>query len=294
MKQLFAFAVLALVCTACTNPNGAPDESAVANNETKKVTITFSPYDVKQMTRAARPIGDVASKLDVWLYEGTATTAPEQTKPVAERHQTVGDDDFGTLALTLDKSKTYTLYAVAHKQSAATSIANGVVSFPDEKITQTFYYTTTFTPSKTTSLDCVMKRCVGMFRVVIVDEIPTGVKKIGVSVNGTPTQWSFPKLAGITPRTDDYTMSWTNYKSETDGTTIFAIYILGSDVEQKYNITVSAYDADGAVVKQHAFTDVPIRNGYMTTYRGSFFLDTSFSSSFTVDDEWSSYDTVEF
>lgn len=296
MKKIFAFAVMALVCAACTNPNGSPEDGLVTKNEMqmKKVKITFSPYDIHEMTRATLPIGDVVSKLDVWLYEGTPATAVAQAKPVAEKHQTVGDDDFGKLSLTLNKDKTYTLYAIGHKQSAATTLADGVVSFPDEKITQTFYYSTTFTPSKTSKLDCVMQRCIGMFRIVIVDEIPADVKQFSVSANNTPTKWSFLQLSGIAPRSDTYTVRWENFKHETDGTTSFSIYILGSDVEQKYNITVSAYDADGNVAKQRTFTDVPIRNNYISLYRGSFFLDTPFSSAFTVNDDWSSYDTVEF
>lgn len=73
----------------------------------------------------------------------------------------------------------------------------------------------------------------------------------------------------------------------------FTVYVLGSDTETQHDFVVTAYGEDSSVLKSHTFTSVPIRN-YMITYRDSFFLDTPFSSSFTVDDEWKTYDDVEY
>ena len=274
--------------TACTNEHTS--YTGVVENEKAKVIISFAP---EVMTRATVPVGDVVNRLDVWLFEGDAMAAVEQTEAVAESHQTKDDDGFGSLSVTLDKDRTYTLYAVGHKESSATSISGGVVSFPDTKKLQTLYYTRTFTPSETTTLACLMKRAVGAFRIVFNDEVPEDVKKLSISTTQTPTQWSFPQLAGVTP-SGNYTVEWTKWSKDKDGMLYFTVYVLGSDTKTHYDFVVTAYGEDSSVLKSRTITSVPIRNNYMITYRGSFFLDTPFPSTFTVDDEWQTYDDVEY
>ena len=132
-----------------------------------------------------------------------------------------------------------------------------------------------------------------MFLITIEDEMPSEVKKISITADGTPTQWSFPQHAGITP-TGTYSVSWTSFKHEEGGTTTFSIYILGSDTEKRYSVTVSAYGADGSVLKTRTFTDVPIRNNYRTVYTGRFFKDTPFSATFQVEEDWQEYGEVGY
>ena len=291
MKKYFSLAVVATMFAACSNEYTSCTD--VVENSKAKVMISFAPDDGETMTRAMVPVGDVVNRLDVWLFEGDAMAAVGQTEAVAESHQAKDDDGFGSLSVTLDKNRTYTLYAVGHKESSAASINGGVVSFPDTKMLQTLYYTTTFTPSETTTLACLMKRAVGAFRIVFNDEVPEDVKKLSISTTQTPTQWSFPQLAGVTP-SDNYTVEWTKWSKDKDGMLYFTVYILGSDTETHHDFVVTAYGEDSSVLKLRTFTSVPIRNNYMITYRGSFFLDTPFSSTFTVDDEWKTYDDVEY
>lgn len=292
MKHLLCFAAaVALLFTACTSEESLDNIEPVTNAKTEQeVTITFSPYTMESMakTRAAEPIGTLTDRLDVWIFEGDSATALTQTKAVAEQHQQKSDDGFGTLSVKLDRAKTYTLYAVAHWKQSPATINGGIVSFPsvpNVKVAQTFVYTTTFSPSETTTLSCVMQRCVGMFKVCMKDEvIPSDVKKFEISTNGTPKQWSFVENKGISP-SDFYAVYWDKFFSGPDGLE-FVIYIIGSDTEKPYDITVTAYGADGAVIKQRTFPQVSIRNNYMTVYSGTFFLDTPFTPTFTLESDW--------
>ena len=59
------------------------------------------------------------------------------------------------------------------------------------------------------------------------------------------------------------------------------------------HITVTAYDASDQPLQSRTFADVPIRNGYVTTYQGTFFIDSPMTASFTVAD-WQEYDAVTF
>lgn len=240
--------------------------------------MTFSPYEVEPMMRAA--VGDYATRLDVWLYEGSTE--------VQAVHQQSTDEGFASLSVRLEKAKTYTVYAVAHKAAGAATLSNGVVSWPDDKVTHSFFYSQTFSPATTTTLSCLMERIVGNFRLEITDAVPADAVRLAIDMGESPTRWdvggfgtnavsrvsSFPLTAGSSP-------------------TASVFIIADGDDAENYNITVTAYDGDDAVVQQRVFTDVPIRAGYRSTYRGEFFTEAVFSMSFTVSD-WMDYETVDF
>jgi len=288
--KFYALAVMALAAlTACTN-DGAGE---VLNNETAEVRMTFSPYDVEPMTRANNASGltradgvtraavaDYATRLDVWIYDGNTE--------VQAVHQESTDEDFASLSVRLEKSKTYTVYAVAHKAAGVATLSDGVVSWPDDKVTHSFFYSQTFSPATTTTLSCLMERMVGNFRLEITDAVPADVVRLTIDMGESPTRWdvggfgvnavsrvsSIPLTAGSTP-------------------TASVFIIADGDEAESYDITVTAYDGEDAVVQQRVFEDVPIRAGYRSTYRGAFFTSGVVTMTFTTND-WMDYETVDF
>ena len=274
MKKCVFFAALACVLAACSSDNG--EEPSVLINKAE-VTLTFSPYEMTAITRSAVSIVDVVTHLDVWIYEsGTEMTSI---------HQTTADATFGTVTTTLDKTKTYTLYAVGHKADGAT-LADGVISFTDDKVTHAMYYSTTFSPATTTSLSCLMTRIVADFRLEITDDIPTSAVKFRFTIAGVFDHWNVS--SGGTHSLDR--VSTINYNGTSS---IFNIYAIVTDASTTHDILVEALDENDQEVQTRTFADVPLRNGYKTNYRGTFFIDSGVSASFTVDD-WNEYDTVDF
>ena len=279
MMMTAAFVAIAALA-ACTN-DGAGE---VFNNETAEVRMTFSPYDVEPMTRVdgvtRAAVADYATRLDVWIYDGDTE--------VQAVHQQSTDEGFASLSVRLEKSKTYTVYAVAHKAAGAATLSNGVVSWPDDKVTHSFFYSQTFSPATTTTLSCLMERIVGNFRLEVTDKVPDGVARLTVDMGESPTRWdvggfgtnavsrvsSFQMTAGSTP-------------------TVSVFIIADGEKAESYDIAVTAYDGEDAVVQQRVFEDVPIRAGYRSTYRGAFFTEAVGSMSFTVSD-WIDYETVDF
>ena len=262
--------MLAAMCAACSN-----EETPTAPEPTD-VVITFSPYTMDAMTRTATSIASLVTHLDVWITDGTTEVSA---------HQTNTDDGFGTLSVTLDKTKTYTMYAVGHKADGAT-LTDGVVAFTDDKVTHSMWYTTTFSPSTATSLTCEMTRIVADFRLEITDEIPAAVKKLRFTVSDVFDRWSVTD--GGTHQLDR--TSIINY----NGTSaVFNIYAIVTDAQTTHTVTVTALDENDQEVQTRTFADVPLRNGYKTNYRGTFFIDTPMTMSFTVGD-WQEYDTVNF
>ena len=270
-----------MVLTACEKSN---EENVVngsdVENQTAVVSLTFSPYEMSAMNaprRAATSISSVVNHLDVWLYEsGNEFTS---------FHQSSSDSDFGSLSVTLDKTKTYNLYAVGHKADGA-SLADGVISFTDDKVTHAMYYTTTFSPATTTSLNCLMTRIVADFRLEITDDIPAECKSFRFTVSNVFDRWNV--TTGGTHQLDRVsTISYGGTSS------IFNVYAIVTDAQTTHDITVTALDENDQEVQTRTFTNVPLRNGYKTNYRGTFFIDTPMTMSFTVND-WNEYETVDF
>ena len=273
MKRKFVFFMLAAMCAACSN-----EETPTAPEPTD-VVITFSPYTMDAMTRTAVSIADVVNHLNVWLVSGGDVIALQQT---------TSDANFGTITATLDKTKTYTMYAVAHKADGAT-LTDGVVAFTDDKVTHSMWYTTTFSPAMTTSLSCLMTRIVADFRLDITDDIPSECKKFRFTITGVYDRWDVS--TGGTHQLDR--VSTISY----GGTSaIFNVYAIVTDNQTLHTVTVEALDADGNALvpaQMKTFENVPLRNGYKTTYRGAFFTEENMTMTFTVDD-WNEYDVVNF
>jgi len=287
--KFYALAVVALAAlTACTN-DGA---SEVLNNETAEVRMTFSPYEVEPMTRANSASGltradgtrraavaDYATRLDVWIYDGDTE--------VQAVHQQSTDEGFASLSVRLEKSKTYTVYAMAHKAAGAATLSNGVLSWPDDKVTHSFFYSQTFSPATITTLECLMERIVGSFRLEVTDKVPENVARMTIDMGVSPTRWN---VAGYGENSVSRVSSFT---PAVGSSPTLSVFLLAGSEEEKRDITVTAYDVEDAVVQQRVFTDVPIRAGYRSTYRGEFFTGAMASMSFTVSD-WMDYETVDF
>ena len=275
-----AACVMMTACSSESEDEMVNGQSSMVNDKAE-VVLTFSPYEMTAMTRAATSVSEAVTRLDVWLYESGAE--------VTAVHQSSSDDGFGSISVTLDKTKTYTLYAVGHRSGGAATLEDGVITFPDDKVTHSMYYSTTFSPSTTTELSCEMTRIVAQFRFEITDDIPAACKKLQFTISDVFDRWNVS--TGGTHQLNR--TSTVNYGGTSP---IFNVYAIVTDAETLHTVTVTALDAsDQAISSQSSrtFTDVPLRNGYKTTYRGTFFIDTPVTSGFTVDD-WNEYDAVDF
>ena len=280
-----AAVVLLTGCSSDEPDGGLVGVTIKAPDEAKDTTLTFhfSPYDQQPLTRAATSIEGIVTRLDVWIYTGG--------EEVTAVHQNKDDDGFGSVSLTLDKTKTYTMYAMGHRCSGAATLSNGIVSFPDEKVTHAMFYSETFSPSNAEAPSCLMERIVGAFTLTTTDVVPEEVTTMRFGISASPTRWN---VAGYGVNSQERTTTFSNFSRRQDGTATFSVYaIADTDEPVDHDITVTALDSDGETIQTRMFSDVPIRNGYRTTYSGAFFIDADVSTAFTVDD-WQDLDVVEF
>ena len=286
MKKVFLPALASAILLASCSEVASGLLIDPSEMDSIEVVFSFNPYQMEPIvTKANVSIADLSKRLDVFIVEGANVTAIHQNKDTQA-------EGFGTVSATLNKTKTYTLYAVAHKGSGEASLANSILTFSDDKITDTFFYSTTFTPAETVNLSCLMHRIVGRFKLTMTDALPDNLAKVQFTVSGSGLGYH---VSGYSTNVGDKTSIINNPSSANDGTTTFNIYILAdSDEPSPVDVTVTALDADDAVIETKTFESVPIQAGYSTAYRGAFFITQAASMTFTAPDTWNNFDEETF
>jgi len=256
MKKFMLFA-LALLAAACEKP--VIDEDLVATKDAN-VILHFKQFEQEAFTRAATDITGLCSRLNIAIFDAEGT----KVKTVTQKE---GDSSYGTVALTLTAG-TYRLVVIAHNcDGSATITSTEKVTFPNNKVTDTFYYygDLVVTDAKQ-SYDLTLTRAAAMFRLVLTDEeMPSNVAKLKFYYLGGSSTFS-PK--------DGYgcvNSKQTEIRSvSSDGVyEIFTLPHTEDDVLTK--LTVTALDANDNVVKERVFENIPITRNQVTRYTGSFF-----------------------
>ena len=256
MKK-YLFIALALLVAACEKP--ILNEEEVEQKEAN-VILHMTMYEQESFTRSATDITELCSRLNIAIFSMDGT----KVKTVAQKE---GDASYGTVALTL-AAGTYHLVVIAHNcDGSATITSEEKVTFPNNKVTDTFYYygDLVVTDAKQ-SYDLTLTRAVAMFRLVLTDEeIPSNVAKMKFYYVGGSSTFS-PK--------DGYgcvNSKQTEVRSVADDG-IYDIYTLPhteDDVLTK--LTVTALDDNDNTVKERLFENVPVTRNQITRYNGSFF-----------------------
>ena len=311
----FLFIALALLVAACEKP--ILDEETVTKKEANvilhmvqfewteqrgpcELARTWPSHDGQRrsqqeaFTRAATDITELCSRLNIAIFNADGT----KVKTVAQKE---GDSSYGTVALTL-AAGTYRLVVIAHNcDGSATITSEEKVTFPNNKVTDTFYYygDLVVTDAKQ-SYDLTLTRAVAMFRLVLTDEeIPSNVAKLKFYYVGGSSTFSpkdgygcvNSKQTEVRPVPADFVSG-----------TAFDIYTLPhteDDVLTKLNVT--ALDANDNTVKERIFENVPVTRNQITRYTGSFFGNggnggTSSDGTFrlTADPDWDSVNGYTF
>ena len=285
---LAVFAMLA----ACEKPilddgsvdGGSPGEANVVLHFTQSEDGDFTAA-----TRAATDITDLCSRLNLAVFNADGT----KVKTVAQKE---GDASYGTVALSL-AAGTYQLVVIAHNgDGSATITSTEKVTFPNNKVTDTFYYygDLVVTDAKQ-SYDLTLTRAVAMFRLVLTDEsIPASVAKLKFYYTGGSSTFSPAEGYGIVQSKQTEVRAVSE-----DG--IYEIYTLPHTEEDVLTkLTVTALDANDNTVKERIFENVPVVRNQVTRYTGSFFgsggSGETGSGDFrmTADPEWDSINGYTF
>ena len=259
MKKILFAILMAAGLTACEKPILDETTGEVVSNEAN-VILRFVQYEQESFTRAATDVTELCSRLNIAIFDGDGT----KVKTVAQKE---GDASYGTVALSL-AAGTYQLVVIAHNgDGSATITSTEKVTFPNNKVTDTFYYYGDLVVgNEKQTYDLTLTRAVAMFRLVLTDEsIPETVAKFKFYYTGGSSTFSPSAGYGIvnSKQTEIRTVA-------TDG--VYEIYTLPHTEEDVLTkLTVTALDANDNTIKERVFENVPITRNQVTRYTSNFF-----------------------
>ena len=286
-KVLVVF--LALLLVACEKPYSEADEQKPV--EEANVILRLTQFEQIAFTRTATDITELCSRLNVAIFSSDGS----KVQSVAQKE---GDASFGTIALTIPAG-TYKLVVIAHSgEGSATITSTEKVTFPNNKVTDTFfYYGDLVVTDATQTYDLTLTRAVAMFRLVLTDEtIPSSVAKMKFYYTGGSSTFSPAEGYGCVASKQ------TEIRTVDGGVKTFDIYTMPHTEEDVLTkLTVTALDANDNVVKEQIFENIPISRNQITRYSGTFFSggggNASASSSafrMTANPDWDKESNFEF
>ena len=258
---------LTMGMTSCEKPI-LDEETGKAVTAEANVILHFTQYEQEAFgnsenraaTRAATDITELCSRLNIAIFDADGT----KVKTVAQKE---GDDSYGTVALTL-AAGTYQLVVIAHNcDGSATITSEEKVTFPNNKVTDTFYYYGDLVVgAEKQSYDLTLTRAVAMFRLVLTDEsVPSTVAKMKFYYLGGSSTFSPKDGVGCVQSKQ------TEIRAIADDG-VYEIYTLPHTEEDVLTkLTVTALDANDNIIKEKVFENVPITRNQVTRYTGSFF-----------------------
>lgn len=268
---------------ACEKPfmenDGDAQREPDANVMIRVTGYEMTPFDNYLMeTRAAQSITQLCSRLQFVLFDGET-----KVKSISQKE---GDEDYGKVALNLEEGS-YKLVVMAHNCDGAATISQAdKITFPNNRVTDTFYYCEDITVgAQPATYDVQLKRAVAMFRLTITDALPADVKKM-----------KFYYIGGSS--TFDATTGKGNVNSRqtvnivpSEGQQQFEVYTFPHDETGTLKMTVTALDGSDKTIQERLFEDVPIQRNMITQYKGQFFggasgLSSSHEFKMTADGEW--------
>ena len=258
----YIFIILTLLVAACEKP--IIDDEDITEKKEANVILRMSQFEQTAFTRAATDITELCTRLNIAIFSADGS----KVKTVAQKES---DSDFGTVALSL-AAGTYRLVVIAHNcDGSATITSEEKVTFPNNKVTDTFYYDgdLVVTDAKQ-SYDLTLTRAVAMFRLVLTDEeIPSNVAKLKFYYVGGSSTFS-PKdgYGCVNSKQTEVRTVPADFVSGT----AFDIYTLPHTEEDVLTkLTVTALDANDNTIRERLFENVPITRNQITRYTGSFF-----------------------
>ncbi len=284
-----ATALLLALFTSCEKANignDSIDEETSNNNVFIRIAgfeqIPFDNYRIA--TKAQQDITKLCSRINFSLFNG-------DTK-VSAINQKEGDNDFGTVSLHLDAG-TYKLVVIAHNGTGAATISSPQkITFPNNKLSDTFYYCSDITvDAKGNTFDLQLKRAVAMFRLVTNEALPSEVKKIKFYYTGGSSTFDATTGYGCVNSKQTEILNVSNGQKQ------FEVYTFPHDESDELKITVTALDANETALHERIFENVPVQRNMITQYTGSFYESTeNFANSFkmTADGDWTKTNSYEY
>lgn len=295
MKQILvktAVAFLAILClSSCEKPIIEELEPSELPESGIQVKFNITHFDMipfqeaLNISRATTDASQICTHINVAVFSGnTKVKAINQDKD---------DNQFGTISFRLEKG-TYTIVILAHScQGDATITSANEIKFPNNKITDTFYYYGEIDVMENQSYDITLNRAVSKFLLAIEDNMPENVKDVTFKYTGGSS--TFDATIGLGCVNSRQTETREVTSDMAGKPTEFEIYTFPHAETDELKITVTASDASQNTVREKVFDNVPVRINQITRYSGHFFDENPIENNasdfhLTTNDEWNQID----
>lgn len=218
----------------------------------------------------------------------------EDGKKVVDQEKGSDDKDYLTLRAEVPVG-TYNLIAFGHNGSSNATIGtDATISFPGEKLTDSFLYYGELKLDETVAKEktVTLSRCVSRLAVKHTDAIPSNAATVEIVVSGAGNVLN--AKTGFVDETCEQTIT-IQIPESVLGTrdNSFACYLFLEDKESTVDMEVTVKDADGETITYHELLGVPVKVNVKTTCTGVLFhAGQNLTASF--DTAWGDDEEVEF
>ena len=278
-KTILGIMMLMMMCVACEKPNFDGDDNEVSNKTridlgdvpvnfslgTIEQGATHSESEAKAMdnaigTRAQQELGELCARLDFAVYK---LGAGNKNK-LAEVNQTSDKTGFGTVSMSLNEGE-YVVVAIAHNGKGKATMTNPrKITFPDNKVTDTFYFIDTINvKGEAINENMNMRRAVAKVTLRLTDELPSEFNQWKFHYTGGSS--TFDAVAGngcVRSRQTEYRSAQSNNAYE--------VYTFPRSDSEKLNMEVCALDKNDNTLRERTFEPRVMRN-VNTEMKGAFF-----------------------
>lgn len=286
LLRLFAFVLLCVTFLSCQKAVFDEEDDGGKTSGSAMLRFRVSqfeqmPFDVSDATRATN-VGETCSVLNFAVYQ--------DGKKVTQINQKNTDSDFGTIDLSLSSGR-YLVVLLAHScDGNATMTDPEKITFPNNKLTDTFWYADSVIVDNDSIYQLKMKRAVAMFRLQTTDEVPSNVSTVRFYFTGGSS--TFNALTGVGCV---QSKQWENFSVTDDmigKTATFQVYTFPRTGSAGLNMQISNLDKSNNTLAEKTIADVPVRRNVITLYKGCLFSQGTgskggFSIDLISDDEWS-------
>jgi hypothetical protein len=269
-----------LTMNACEKGYTAEEETKTGNesNVTLRVkSIEMVPFENTTISRASTEMSELCSRLQFAVFKDG-----EKKKNISQQ---AGDAGFGEAAISLPEGD-YQLVVMGHSCTGTATITDlEKITFPNNKVTDTFYYYGTFTvgnDSKIVELD--LKRAVAMLRFNLTQPLTENIKQLKFLYTGGSS--TFSAITGF----GSVKSHQTEIRDVASGQKVFEVYTFPHAQEGKLKVTITALDANGTEIAETVMEEIPVEVNKISVYNGVLFDDTTNSSSPSIkvkgDGDW--------
>lgn len=256
MRQLL-IAVAVLILFSCEK---VVFEDEVYSNSDAGGNVTLHLSPIQNVTRSA-VLSDVCGRLNVAVFDSDG----KKVKTVA---QTVADAGFGSVSLSLSDG-VYTVIAIGHNcTGSATITSTEKVTFPNNKVTDTFSYCGQLTVTgDRQEVDINMMRAVAMVRIRLTDDANT---------MANVAQLKFYYLGGSSTLSPSagfgcVNSKQTEYRAVSDDGVYFLYTLPHTTDDILTKVTITGLDAGDNIVGECTLENVPISTNYITDCNGGLY-----------------------